>query len=167
MSSSSMTVSGSQRGAAGSCGSRSLTASMLSLCIATISFVSLVGYFPIVRIDHYMYLLQCQIHVSKTMFCILLYVFTSNTTRRKLPPAQMSKDCCTAVVASNKHSAVSSLVKWGVYGRRVILLFVFLKKVFAIPPDIERRRNIFFGISVDCQDINRINGVQSYFTFRV
>ena len=123
MSSSSMTVSGSQRGAAGSCGSRSLTASMLSLCIATISFVSLVGYFPIVRIDHYMYLLQCQIHVSKTVFCILLYVSTSNTTRRKLPPAQLCKACFTVVVASNKHSAVTSSVKWDVYGRRMKLCF--------------------------------------------
>jgi hypothetical protein len=93
-----------------------------------------------------MYLLKCQIRVSKTVFCILLYVSASNPTQRKLPPAQLSKECFTAVVASNKHSAVTSLVKWDVYGRRVKLRVEFSKKVFAIMPDSEQCRNIFFGI---------------------
>jgi hypothetical protein len=114
-----------------------------------------------------MYLLKCQIRVSKTVFCILLYVSASNTTQRKLPPAQLSKESFTVVVASNKHSAVTSSVKWDVYGHHVKVCFEFPKKVFAITPDSERCRNIFFGISVDCQGINRINGVQSYFTLTV
>jgi len=84
-----------------------------------------------------MHLLKCQIRVSNTVFCILLYVSTSNTTQRKLPPAQLSKECFTAVVASNEHSAVTSSVKWDVYGHHVKLPFEFSKKVFAITPDSE------------------------------
>jgi hypothetical protein len=49
----------------------------------------------------------------------------------------LSKECFTAVVASNKHSAVTASVKWDVYGRRVKFRFEFSKKVFAITPDSE------------------------------
>jgi hypothetical protein len=93
-----------------------------------------VGYFPIVRIDHYMYLLKCQIRVSKTVFYILLYVSPSNTMRKKLPPTQLSKECFTAVVASNRHSAATSSVKWDVYGHCMRLRFECSKKVFPIRP---------------------------------
>jgi len=130
-------------------------------------FVSMLEYFPIVWIDHYMYLQKCQIRVSKTVFCILLYVFASNTTLRKLPPAQLSKACFTAGVACNKHCALTSSAKWDIHGCHVNLCFEFLKMVFAIMPRHITCRNIFFGIYVDCQDINRINGVQLYFTLTV
>ena len=114
-----------------------------------------------------MYLLNCQICVSKMVFCILFYVSSLNTMWRKLPPTLLSKECFTAVVASDKHSAVTSLVKWDIYGHAVKLHVEFSKEVFAITPDGEGCRNIFFCNYVDCQDINRINGVQSYFTLTV
>jgi len=93
-----------------------------------------------------MYLLKCQIDVSKTVFCILWYVSTSHTTRRKLPPAQLSKECFTAVVASKKHSAVTASVKWDVYGHRVKLFLEFSKKVFAITP-IANHAETCFSVS--------------------
>jgi len=144
-----------------------LIVSILSICIGKICFVSMMGYFPILWIDHYMSLLKCQIGVSKMVFCILLCVSTSNTMRRKLPPAQLSKECFSAVVVDTKHSAVTWSVKWDVYGRRVKLRIEFSKMVFAMMPDSKQCRNIIFSISVDCQHIIRINGFQLYFTLTV
>jgi len=66
-----------------------------------------------------MYLLKCEIWVSKIVFCILLNISASITMWRKVPPALMSKECFTAIVASNKHSAVTSSLKWDVYGHHV------------------------------------------------
>jgi hypothetical protein len=63
-----------------------------------------------------------------------------------MPPAQLFKECFTAVVASNKHSAVTLSVKWDVYGSHVKFHVEFSKKVFAITPDSEQCTNIFFGI---------------------
>jgi len=145
-SSSSITVSGFHRVAAGAFRSRPLIASILSICIAKIFFCISGGILSHCSNRSLYIPTQCQIRVSKTEFCIPFYVCASNTTRRKLPPAQLSKECFTAVVASNKHSAVTSSVKWDVYGRRVKLRFEFSKKVFAITPDSERCRNIFFGV---------------------
>jgi hypothetical protein len=80
------------------------------------------------------------------VFSILLYESALNTTWRKLPPAQLFKEGFTAVVASNKHSAVTSPVKWDGYGGRVTLHFEFSMTVFAITPNSEQCRTIFFGI---------------------
>ena len=97
------------------------------------------------------------------MFGILVYVYTSNTTRRTLPPVQLSKEYFTPIVAINNLSAVNSSGKWDWDGYHVELHIEFSRKVFAIKPYSEKCRNIFFSIKVNCQDINRINGVQSYF----
>jgi len=43
----------------------------------------------------------------------------------------------------------------------------FLWMVFAITPGSEQCRNIFLGIPIDCQEIEKINGVQAYFTLTV
>jgi hypothetical protein len=126
--------------------SRPLIASILSTCKARIIFC-ISGGILAQCLHRSLYVpTQCQIHGSKTEFCIPLYVSASYTTRRKLPPAQFSKECFTAVTASNIHSGVTSLVKWDEYGRCVKLHLVFSKKVLAISPSSEQCRNFFFGI---------------------
>jgi hypothetical protein len=132
--------------AAGGLRSQPLIASIQSMCIARIFVCISGGILSHCSIRSLYVPTQSQICVSKTVFCIPLYVSASNTTRRKLPPAQLSKECFTAVAASNKHSGVTSSVKWDVYGRRVKLCFEFSKKVLAITSDWELCRNIFFGI---------------------
>jgi hypothetical protein len=66
-----------------------------------------------------------------------MFVSASHTTWRKLPPALLFKEFFTAVVASNKHSAVTLSVKWDISGHPMKLRIQFSKKVFAIPPDSE------------------------------
>jgi len=111
-----------------------------------------------------MYLLTRQILQSKVVFWMFFYLSASNTTWRKLPPAQLPSECSTTVVASIKTSTVMSSVKCDVYGCHWKLGFQFLKKVFTVMPDSKRYRNIIFSMSVDWQDITWIDEVQLYST---
>jgi hypothetical protein len=145
-SSSCITVSKSHSVAAGAFRSRQLVPSILSICIACIMFYISSGILFQCWKRSLHVPIQCQLRVSKPEFCIPLYVSASNTTRRQLPWAQLSKEWCTAVAANNENSGVILSLKWHVYGRRVKLHMEFSKKVFAIMPNRERCRNIFFGI---------------------
>lgn len=114
-----------------------------------------------------MYLPEWQIHVSKTVLHIPRCIFASNATQRELPPAQLCKKYFPTVIATDKYSGVAALAKWNVYGHHMRIQCQFLTQVFALAPNTEQYRNVFFGILVDCQDINRINGIQFYFTVSV
>jgi hypothetical protein len=53
-------------------------------------------------------------------------------------PSPVVQECFDEVVASKKHSAFTSSVKWDVYGRGLNLRSEFSNKVCAIMPDGER-----------------------------
>jgi hypothetical protein len=91
------------------------------------------------------------------VFCKLWSVSSSNTTWRKLPPAQLSNESFTAVVASNKHSAVTSSVKWDVYGRRRNISFIILNKGFTKSPWAADLLSASLVVSATQQGLKHVN----------
>jgi len=89
--------------------SGTLIVSILSICMARICFWISAGILSHCSNRSLYVPTQCQICVTKLVFCIPLYLSTSKVTWRKLLPAQLSKECFTAVAASNKHSGVTSV----------------------------------------------------------
>lgn len=61
----------------------------------------------------------CQIGVSKMVFSERWHVSASIAMHRKQSPDQFLNEWFPLVAPSNKHSAVTSSVKWGVYAHRV------------------------------------------------
>jgi len=122
-----------------------LITSILSIYITIISFCISGGIHSHHSIGSLYVPAQCQIHVSKTVFCIALNVAASTVTWRKLPPAQLSKECITVVAASNKQYGVTKMVEWEIYNHHMKLCFEFSKMNFVFMPSSEQCSDIFFG----------------------